>query len=404
MSMLQLWFIANTVFWPFSLTIGGFSLSANLVVPLVAVIVWLWKDRKIAVSTAKILIVFFSFSVLSFIVALTGPCTDHFLKSILTMPVLMLLISIGWEVGRRSSNTDWSNLQRTAIWTLALAFSAFIVEILMPSWFPNQASYRDLGKLSGLFSEPSHVAFSLFPCVAILLVAADKRMRRIGALALVGLFLFSRSSTLIVFVAVWFLYRLFLQRKLKTAILITGGLALVIGLNSMTNFDGPLTPTIQRIVGVTQADTADNISSLVYVQGWQDAWNNLMRTRGMGLGLNMMGCSPLPDVSVRSILAFRGLERLNSEDGSFLFAKVVSETGVAAIAFYTAIIWWWIRLERRISGPGKDGDYSAVRMQAALIFCFVTGSFLRSTGYFSGGLLLWVCAVSGASKWGKTIE
>jgi hypothetical protein len=158
-------------------------------------------------------------------------------------------------------------------------------------------------------------------------------------------------------------------------------------------------PTADRIVGIFASNDTDNISSLVYVQAWQDGWANIVRTHGLGLGFNMMGCHPLPDVPARAVLALHGLEEANAQDGSIIFGKVVSEAGVFGIVFYVMVIWWWVRLEKRIQIAKNDAGRFAASTQAALIFCFVATSFTRSVGYFTGGLLLWIVAVSGASKW-----
>jgi hypothetical protein len=113
----------------------------------------------------------------------------------------------------------------------------------------------------------------------------------------------------------------------------------------------------------------------------------------------MMGCSPLPDVPARYALdQLYSLGTLNAEDGSFLFAKIVSETGVVGIFFYIALIWWWIRFERKIRHNCRlTMNYSAAA-QTALIFCFVTSSFVRSANYFNGGFLLWIATMAGAAK------
>lgn len=396
--MLQLWFIANTVLGQFNTKIGGMKLGLNVVVLIFAGAVWLGRSWKIAVGSAKVLLAFLAYVIFSSIVTLTGPCNDLLQKSLFTMPILMFLVLIGLEVGRKATGSDWLNLQKTALWCLLAAFLAFVVEMLMPSWFPLQSGYRSEGKFSGLFQEPSGVAINLFPCIVVLLVAEGKRTRQKGMLALVGLLLVSRSSTLIALIAIWAIYHLLVHKKIRQTALLALGIVSLIAVGAALDFDRFVSPTLERIAGVAAPSETENISSLVYVQGWQDAWFNLRRTHGMGLGLNMMGCGMLPDVSARSVLALAGAE-LNSEDGSFLFAKVVSESGVAGIVFYIVAIWWWVQLERKIRSLSKDASRFAVETQAALMFCFVASSFIRGSGYFEGGLLLWVAAASGASKW-----
>ncbi|WP_213804548.1 hypothetical protein [Granulicella sp. dw_53] len=399
-SMLQLWFVANTVLWPFIVKVGGFSLGLNVVVFLVSGTVWIGKDWRIALASAKVLLAFVVYVFLSFLVASAGPCNDHLQKFVLTMPILLFLVLIGLEVGNRATDRDWFNLQRTASWVLVVAFGAFFVEMILPNMFPDQAGYRAEGKLSGLFSEPSHVAFSLFPCIAILLVAKEKSTRQKGMMALAGLLALSRSSTLIVFIAVWIIYRLYVQRKVRQAVIASLGIGLLIALGATINYDRFIMPTLTRIMGVAAPGDDNNVSSLVYLQGWQDALFNLQRTHGIGLGLNMMGCVPLPDVPARYALGQQfGLDGLNAEDGSFMFSKIVSEAGVGGIVLYVWIIWWWIQLEKRLRHYGKHGPNLVATTQTALIFCFVASSFIRSANYFNGGFLLWIATIAGASKW-----
>jgi hypothetical protein len=398
-NMLQLWFVANTILWPFILNLGGFQLSLNVVVLALAGTVWLGIKRRIAKRSLLIVAALFASLILSLGVAVAGLCQDKFPKFLITAPILMFLALVGLEIGRRANYKDWRNLQKTATWTLVVAFSTFFLEMVVPSLFPTKSGYRLQGKYSGLFNEPSHVAFSLFPCVAVLLLAENKSTRRIGLLALGGLLILSNSSTLFALIAAWFLYRLLIQRRLLQAGILALGMASLITLASAINYDQLVAPTVRRIVGVAASSDADNMSSLVYVQGWQDGYANLVRTHGLGLGFNMMGCHPLADVPTRRVLAIAGQEELNAQDGSFLFGKIVSEAGVLGIAFYVATTWWWVRLEKAIRRTEDSAERSVASMQAALVFCFIASSFIRSTGYFSGGMFLWIAAVSGTLKW-----
>jgi hypothetical protein len=219
-------------------------------------------------------------------------------------------------------------------------------------------------------------------------------------LSLLGILVFSRSSTLIAFIGVWILYRLIVQRKLRQTAVFAMGIALLVGLGASVNYTLLLEPTLNRIAGIAAPNATDNVSSLVYVQGWQDTWFNLKRTHGLGLGVNMMGCGVLPDVSARDALALIELGDINSTDGSFMFSKVVSEAGVVGIALYAVIVWWWIQLEKRLHGLGKNEASLVLSAQAALILCFLASSFIRGGGgYFDGVPLLFVAALSGASRW-----
>jgi hypothetical protein len=399
--MLRLWFFVNTLLWPFNVEISGLKLGLNVIVLTIVGAVWIGQKLSVSGYSAKVLLGLFIVLSFSFLVAITGPCTDKVPKFIITAPILFFLIFVGLEVGSRATDEDWLKLQKAATWILAAAFAEFIIEALLPASFPNQATYRSEGRLSGLFSEPSHAAFSLFPIVAILLVAESRKLRRNGLIALCGLVLLSRSSTLFALIAAWFLYRLFVHRELGRSLFIGLGLSIVVGLAILVNYDLFVAPTLERIEGVIGVNEAENISTLVYLQGWQDAWTNVLRTKGLGLGFNMMGCNPLPDVPARAILANVYQIELNSEDGSIIFGKLVAEAGVIGIVLLLAIIWWLVRIEIDIRKYSSGKATAVISIQAALMVSLVAIFLIRSTGYFSGSVLLLVVAVAASVRWRK---
>ena len=205
--MLQLWFVCNTLLWDMHLQLSTLQLSLGVVVLLLAGVVWIiMLGGAITIRSAKALLALFVFTIFSFIVATLGVCNDHLSKAILTLPILFFLVLVGLEVGSRSGTDDWLRLQRTASWCLIVALSALVLEIVVPSWFPHRES-GVIGRLAGLFLEPSHVAFSLFPCIALLMSADNKKMRRSGTVAIIGLLLLSRSSTLITLFLAFIVYR-----------------------------------------------------------------------------------------------------------------------------------------------------------------------------------------------------
>jgi hypothetical protein len=406
MSMLQLWFIANTILWTFTIELAGLKLGLNVLLLSIAGTLWLLRRRRASRFSIQAAVALFAYIVLTLLLALSGPCNDLFLKAALTAPILPFLVLIGLEIGRSASDEEWIKLEKTAAWALLVAFLAFAAEQVLPQFFLRSQYYRAEGKYSGLFREPSHVAFSLFPCIAILLMAENKRSWRIGLASLVGLIVISRSSTLIALLGVWILYRLLAQRKIGPAAMLIVGTASLIAIASAINYQALVAPTVARAVGIGSYDQTNNLSSLVYVQGWEDVWANLVRTHGRGLGVNMMGCSPLPDVPARALISEFLTAGLNAEDGSFTFSKIVSETGFVGIAFYGTIIWVWIRQEKRLKLDGNSVHHAALAIRSALIFCFIASSFIRSVGYFSGGLLLGVVALSERplTKQGKSVD
>lgn len=396
--MLQLWFLANSIFWQFGFDVYGFKLGLNVILLLIVGSIWLGLIMRSSPTTFSIRfsLMLLAYFLVSGFVAAVGPCHDKFLKMALTAPVLFFLSLVGFEIGKRATDADWLRLQTSARWILVVTFVGFIAEMLNPTLFPHGEPYRIQGKYSGIFLEPSHVAFSLFPSCAILLLAEGRSRRWLGVLALFGLLALSYSTTLVALICLWVVYRIILLgRKVPQTDIAVGLLA---GIMLASSFGGQ---SIERLTGVASVRSAQNPSSLVYQQGWEDAWANLQRTHGMGLGFNMMGCQPVPDVPARRSLATQFHFKLNTEDGSFLLSKLVSEAGIIGISFFILVVWWWSKLTARIRELGNTAAPVA-QISSSLIFCLIATSLIRSAGYFSGGPLMLVVAVAASMRWWRS--
>lgn len=400
--MLQLWFFANTLLWQINIELFGLKLGLNVLLLAIFGTVWILRRQVIASYSAKMLFAFATILVFtSLLGVITGPCTDKFQKLLITAPVFLFLTLIGLEVGWRATDRDWIKLQKVAGWVLLGAFAGFSIEMLFPMAFPTTERYRNEAQFSGIYSEPSFVAFSLFPCLLILLDAQCKQVRRKGLFALFGLVLLSRSTTLIALILVFILYHFIKKPNLGHAIYMIVGISLIAGMAAIFNYELLVAPTLDRIVGVAVVDSVDNLSSVVYLQGWQDAEENLLRTNGLGLGFNMMGCNPLPDVPARSVVGNLSDAQHNNEDGSILFGKLISETGVFGLIIFLALVWWWIKKELDLLRFSSDLQGPARSIPLVLILSFVATSLIRSSGYFSGSFFILVVAVAATAKWQK---
>ena len=143
----------------------------------------------------------------------------------------------------------------------------------------------------------------------------------------------SSSSTLVTLTFFWIIYCLYNNGNHKLIILILFSIFFTFTL--VSDFEILKSSAFgSRLVGVLfERSETNNISSLVYMQGWDDAITNIIRTNGIGLGFNMMGCDPLPLVGYRDTLINLDPELvgLNAQDGSFLVSKFISEFGVIGI-------------------------------------------------------------------------
>lgn len=388
--------------------IGESVLSLNVVLLIPIGLFWMLRRFRISKTTLIISSVFFLVLLLSFGVAQIGPCEDKFLKALMSAPLLTILLKIGLEIGARAKPEEWQKLRPTAFRIIIVAFIFILAEILFPQLFsPYKINYQNELKYSGIFYEPSHVAISLFPCIVILLSSNENKYNLKGIFSLLILFIVSRSSTLVMLTLCYIVYRLVLLRKMKQSLKYLSIIAITTVIAVTFNYELLIEPTVDRAEDVTALITDGaglsnkNFSSMIYYKGWQDALANTARTHGLGLGFNMMGCSPLPDTTLRTILSAPGRMDLNNEDGSFLLSKLMSEFGLFGLVFFLWVVFYWIRYEIKSKTWAAHtlGDVST--MHNAFMFSFVVSSLLRSVGYFQGGFLLWATAAAGAALWRK---
>jgi hypothetical protein len=184
------------------------------------------------------------------------------------------------------------------------------------------------------FTEPSHYALVITP-LALAVAARLHGSRRV--LVIIGLLLAAyliRSMSLVVGIAV--IAAVCLPMRLLVPSLI--------GL-------GFLSQTLDLDYFAQRSDFSvnnTNLSNLVYLQGWELTFDSLRRTGGWGLGLQQLGIglysSPVADIVFRLV----GND-INIREGSFTFAKLVSELGVFGFLMMVAYLviaarcGWWLR-------------------------------------------------------------
>ena len=393
--------------------IGESVLSLNVVLLLPIGLFWLLRKFRISKTTLFSSVAFILFVLISFGVAQLGPCEDKLSKALISAPLLTILLIIGLEIGARATHQEWLNLRTTAFRIMVVAFLFVAAEMLLPNLFPiYKLVYQKEFKYSGIFYEPSHIATSLFPCIAILLSSKDKSYNKKGIISLVLLFILSRSSTLVMLTLSYVAYRIFIMSELKQGLKYLAIITLVAATAVTLNYELLIAPTVDRFDSVTSliaeettSSSNENLSSMIYYKGWQDAIANFTRTYGLGLGFNMMGCRPLPDTPLRRIFILTGRPDVNNEDGSFLISKMISEFGIIGLVFILWAIWRLLKYEKKTNKLTGIVNVEVASVHKMLMFSFVICSLIRSAGYFQGTALLWATAMmASASTFKKNVN
>ncbi|MBC2769844.1 hypothetical protein [Pusillimonas minor] len=139
-------------------------------------------------------------------------------------------------------------------------------------------------------------------------------------------------------------------------------------------------------------DAATNLTTLVWFQGWDLAYSNLIRSYGLGVGAQRLGLSEDQLVGTTyEIYRLYGAQ-YNLEDGGFLASKIISEFGVLGIVFVLycscKICGYFLKL---VSFGGRDAKTfvnDKAKIFYGLLIAFLVEMFFRGYGYYSPGVFL----------------
>lgn len=253
-------------------------------------------------------------------------------------------------------------------------------------------AYIVLGKPVFPFSEESHYALALgILTVAYASVGDYKRILLITVNSFL-LALFFPNLTLLVF-SILTLFVTLLRLKpiyFKLILLLLPVLLtlVIIGLISSSEyFSSRLT-----------FNNTTNLTTLVFLQGWDMAYLNLMETNGLGLGFQMLGISDSITSSFTESISEISATPHNLDDGGFLASKIISEFGMIGIFILIFYIYYLVGFIFKSNGIWNkihlsNDIYYIQRLKKELLlrgilFSFLVEVFLRGYGYFSPGVFL----------------
>ncbi|UAJ10485.1 hypothetical protein [Polymorphobacter megasporae] len=230
------------------------------------------------------------------------------------------------------------------------------------------------------FTEPSHFAlifmpFYLYACVT---AQAGRRLMLLG----LGLVLILGLESLTLALG-WLIVALICMRGLVLPVIVVAALAVLLTVLDLSYF-------LDRL---DFSDANQNLSTLVYLQGWDLASEALTATHGWGEGFQQLGLQGTNSPTSQIIYALTGNE-MNILDGGFVLAKLVGELGylgmIIVAGLLTAIVRSVIVLRK---GARLPGMVPAPMLFAHAVFAgFLVELLVRGTGYFAGTTMLLVTA------------
>jgi hypothetical protein len=365
----------------FQVSLGGLSMGLHIPVVLVAAAMAIVQRgvmlRHAATVTLLVAAMVGHFTLIQF----TTPCTDMLAKSAISLAVAMLVLLALFQLAQGSATRSLLPDMRLIVGIViaSLAFDAFRA----PAADLNQAI-----RASGFFAEPSHLALAMTPPL-VGLVRSHLRADRIGGwTAFVAMSLLSASATLFMMFVLSLVVAIIAEAAQGASIVRVLRVAVGAGIMTLLVVASPYSSEIaDRATSLFQIDTSANLSSVVYVNGWETAVSNAVSTNGVGLGFNRMGCNPRPDTASGEVLEFFDIGETNYNDGSFTFAKLLSELGFFGVALWVlmAALLWRIVQQHRANGM-RMNSARALFLSAATVM--VIGALIRGTNYFSGSFLL----------------
>lgn len=295
-------------------------------------------------------------------------------SSAVMLPILLLG---GWSLAVMVAKAPEGVVVPVARW---IVVPLFVVSVLasLGFWITIPVS-RAMEKPIFPFTEPSHLVLAMMPFYAIATIGSRGFTRLAllagGPVVILGI----ENLTLAVG---WLI--IFAACAHRVLIILAAALfAIALPLMDVSYFVDRLT-----------FSGTDNLSALVFLQGWELMAESLLRSSGWGQGFQQLGVHGTQTAS--SYLIFALLQSdANILDGGFTAAKLVSEFGVFGILLVLLFLFLAVRSFfrlRRMSRSAEAIDQTRLYVDAVQIALLVE-LMVRGTGYFTGSIVVLISAL-----------
>lgn len=281
-------------------------------------------------------------------------------------------------------------------------FLSMILLLLFFGWINlfadiNCCNYGGREKAVFPFSEESHYALAIGIFSVAFMTAGNMRISLFIAVNILIQSLIFPNLTLLVFSVLSFFVLSFRLKPLVFRIL------LIIYPIILFLFIYFIASKFEYFLSRLTFDTSSNLTTLVFLQGWELASLNFLQTNGLGLGWQMLGLTTthLPSIT-ETIISLTG-NMFNIEDGGFLASKLIAEFGIIGILISLAYLYFLIKfiftsnyIWYKIKHSQNKSEIFSLKKRllfSGVIFGFCVEFFLRGYGYFSPSLFLVFVAI-----------
>ncbi|MDC3067724.1 hypothetical protein OA005_00510 [Paracoccaceae bacterium] len=360
-------FLSYILFFPPIVHSMGQSYSLGIVICSITLIPFYAKfilNGFAKVNTFLLALFLLSYSLLTWFLSKSiNSSTDltNWTLGLLAIMSLMILASIFSYIYGRELITNKLHSNRFPFFSILALYSHLMLFLRFAEISP---FYSQLHHRVSLFSEPSHICYVTAIFLFIRFLSASRSTFFIYFL-MATMFAYLCGSLIGVATLLCVAFAL-AKRYLKIVVFLIF-VALALSVNFI-NFK-----PAEKLV-LTGDDI--NLSSMVYLAGWERAYSGLLESNFIGLGVNQFGVYGDQGEYSKKIMAAAGLH-INKFDGSFIFAKLTGEFGIFSlfITIYLVTIWFNCYVRNRYNGnPLTLGILSA----------FFILFFFRSPGYICG--------------------
>jgi hypothetical protein len=245
------------------------------------------------------------------------------------------------------------------------------------------------GKKTLLFPEMSHFSI-IFGPLLLFKVLTSKNTTYIYSIILISLILALNIQNLTLLISTFFIMMIYSIKKTFLFFLIPVSIgALYFDLGDFTYF-------IDRIPSID----SKNVSTLVFLSGWERVYLNLIDSNFFGIGFNQLGIVGNKGF-YQSELTRLGLPGLNIYDAGGVAPKLLSELGIIGIAFIFGYLFYLAKAIYIVKKKKLIYNYLDTFYISIFIMSFVS-MFIRSSGYFSPIVFLLLSSIIYINKFKLT--
>lgn len=235
-----------------------------------------------------------------------------------------------------------------------------------------------------IFSEPSHFALAYLPLLLFRMSVASRTTQLV--LIVLSLLIAALLQSLTMIAGLLIVTVILLRSRLLLLVLIPAAAA-------ATVLD--ISYYAERLY---LSPDSDNLSTLVFLQGWENALQDLIATRGLGVGYQQFGIAGSTGEITEKITQIMNGAALNLLDGGTTASKLIGEFGVVGIVIVAYLArsafkgLLFIRAAQKL--PALQRNVHQLFFHS-MITAYLSELFIRGVGYFSaGGFLALVGLIS----------